>query len=68
MSVPCDICKCLPYWSQGSGCCQAKPVKLNHQYKGGKLADIAPQKPTDFALEIPWLKCTKITVTQRLSR
>jgi hypothetical protein len=54
--------------SEVSGCCQAKPVKLNHQYKGGKLADIAPQKPTDFALEIPWLKCTKITVTQRLSR
>lgn len=31
-----------------------KPVRLNHLYTGGKLADIKPNKCPDMALEVPW--------------
>jgi hypothetical protein len=61
-------CNCVPIEHRGSGCCQAKPVRLNHRYKGGKLADVPPQKPSDYALEVPWTDCTKVTIVSRLSR
>jgi hypothetical protein len=59
---------CLPTEARGSGCCQGKPVRLNHRYQGGKLTDVPPQKPADFVLEVPWTDCTKVTIVSRLSR
>lgn len=53
--------------SVGSGCCQAKPVKLNHLYKGGKLADVPPVKQ-DYVYFVPWEENTKETITSKSVR
>lgn len=63
-----DPIKKIPFIiSVGSSCCQAKPVKLNHLYVGGKLADIPPIKQ-DYAFLVPWENNTKQTTTSSLSR